>query len=191
MDAAYWEQRYESGQTGWDIGEPSVPLKEYFDHLTDVNLKILIPGCGNAYEARYLFNKGFKQVYLLDFAHQPLAEFQKANPSFPKEQLIREDFFTHQGSYDLIIEQTFFCALDPVLRPAYAPKMKTLLRPSGKIAGLLFNCIFEKEGPPFGGTEKEYRQYFEDNFIIHTMAPCYNSIPPRAGKELFFELLQL
>ena len=54
LDAEYWEERYRAGTTGWDIGSPSTPLKEYIDQLQDPSKKILIPGAGNAYEAEYL-----------------------------------------------------------------------------------------------------------------------------------------
>ena len=57
MDKQYWSQRYQEGQTGWDIGGVSAPLAAYFDQLEDKNLRILIPGAGNAHEAAYLFQK--------------------------------------------------------------------------------------------------------------------------------------
>lgn len=190
LDAGYWESRYRDGQTGWDIGFASTPLTKYFDQLTDKSIHILIPGCGNAYEADYLYRLGFKNVFLLDFAKKPLLEFQERHPDLASSQLICMNFFEHQGKYDLIIEQTFFCALEPTLRPAYASKMLDLLKPDGKIAGLLFNCQFEQEGPPFGGTIEEYKQYFEPLFRISQMVPCTISIPPRAGKELFIEFIR-
>ena len=51
----YWTNRYSKAKTGWDIGYPSTPLKTYFDQLENKDLRILIPGAGNAYEAEYLF----------------------------------------------------------------------------------------------------------------------------------------
>ena len=59
-DRSYWENRYVDATAVWDIGYVSPPLKEYFDQLTDKQLKILIPGGGNGYEAEYLFqNRGW------------------------------------------------------------------------------------------------------------------------------------
>lgn len=63
LDADFWNERYSSQQTGWDIGSPSTPLKEYIDQLTDKDIRILIPGCGNAYEAEYLHQQGFSNVF--------------------------------------------------------------------------------------------------------------------------------
>ena len=65
-----WNERYHNKETGWDIGHISTPLKEYFDQLENKSLKILIPGCGNAYEAEYLIQLGFKKVFLIDWAQK-------------------------------------------------------------------------------------------------------------------------
>ncbi|MAO09120.1 MAG: SAM-dependent methyltransferase [Alteromonas sp.] len=190
FDETYWDNRYKNGTTGWDIGHISTPLKTYFDQLEDRSLQILIPGGGNSYEAQYLFEKGFQNVFVLDLSETALSNIQKRMPSFPKEQLIHQNFFDFEGSFDLIIEQTFFCALHPSLRKAYAEKMHQLLQPNGKLVGLLFDFPLTEEGPPFGGSLQEYDSYFSPLFKIDLLERAYNSIPPRAGKELFLKLLK-
>lgn len=187
MDATFWNEHYESNHTPWDLNTISTPLKEYIDQLTNKDLLILIPGAGNGYEAEYLHQLGFKNVYVVDFVQTVLNDFAARNPDFPKEHLICSDFFELKGQFDLILEQTFFCAIDPALRSRYALKMNELLVDEGKLVGLLFNRSFEG-GPPFGGNEEEYRNYFEDQFSEISMEPCYNSIPPRLGSELFIQL---
>ncbi len=72
----YWSGRYVQNQTGWDCGQITTPLKEYIDQLKDKNSKILIPGCGNAYEGDYMWKQGFKNVYILDFAPEAIANFK-------------------------------------------------------------------------------------------------------------------
>lgn len=188
LDATYWQQRYEQGQTGWDIGYPSPALVHYFEKLTDRHLRILIPGCGNAHEAAWLIEAGFENVFLLDIAELPLRRFRENNPAFPETNVILGDFFQHRERYDLVMEQTFFCALDPALRPDYVRHLKEILAPGGRMAGLLFGVEFADQGPPFGGTEAEYRQLFEPQFDIIRLEPCTESIPPRAGRELFIEI---
>jgi len=164
LDEKYWDGRYTNDSSAWDVGFISTPLKEYIDQLTNKDLKILIPGCGNSYEAEYLFTNGFKNVFIIDLADSPLKHFSDRVPSFPKNQLIKGDFFKHEGSYDLILEQTFFCAIDPLLRNDYVKKMSELLNPSGKLVGLLFDCDFEKMGPPFGGNKITYIEQFSPFF---------------------------
>lgn len=186
FNKAYWEHKYENQKTGWDIGYISTPLKLYIDQLTNKNLQILIPGAGNSYEIEYLHKKGFTNLTVLDIAEQPLLNIKNRIPNFPSECLIQQDFFNHSKTYDLILEQTFFCALDPNLRKNYASKMNECLNKDGKIAGLLFNFELTQDGPPFGGDKETYIHLFKNIFKINTLEECYNSIKPRLGRELFF-----
>ena len=188
FDVHYWDRLYKSGQTGWDIGYVSTPLKEYFDQLTDKSIRILIPGAGNAYEAEYLHKAGFDNVYVLDYSSESIKSFLKRYPEFPPSHLLEEDFFSHRGKYDLIVEQTFFSSIDRKLRPAYAQKMHELLTPGGKLVGLLFTHEFNLQAPPFGGTIEEYSALFRSYFVFKAFDIAYNSIKPRAGRELFFIL---
>lgn len=189
FDASYWNNRYKTKDDGWDIGAITPPLKAYIDQLTNKAISILIPGAGNAYEAEYLLNKGFTNVYVCDFAPEPIKRFMERVPGFPGKNILMADFFeVADVTYDLILEQTFFCAIDPQMRNRYFAQMHRLLKPKGHLAGVLFNCVFDKEGPPFGGDREEYVKYISGKFIIKTLEPCYNSITPRAGRELFMNL---
>lgn len=183
LDDNYWSTRYLQHQTGWDLHKVSPPLKAYIDQLPQKDLRILIPGCGNAYEADYLVQQGFTNITLIDIAHTLVESLQEHFKGKPVE-VIHGNFFEHSGSYDLILEQTFFCALDPELRPAYMEQMHRLLVPGGKLAGVLFDRAFEG-GPPFGGSREEYNALLQPYFNIATLATCYNSTPPRAGTEVF------
>ena len=186
FDRAFWEEKYKTNTTGWDIGEISTPIKEYIDQIEDKEIKILIPGAGNGYEAEYLINNGFKNITVIDISKQPLLNLQNRLPKINKNQLIQQDFFEHKNTYDLIIEQTFFCALDPSLRKEYVSKMNNLLDRNGKLVGLLFDFELTSDKPPFGGNKKEYLELFSKNFHIKTLEKCHNSIKPRFGTELFF-----
>ena len=141
LNEAYWQNRYETFNIGWDIGHISTPLKTYFDQLTDKKQKILIPGCGNAHEAEYLFQQGFEEVYVLDWSQKALDNFKNRVPDFPSKYLIRSDFFQHKGNYDLIVEQTFFCALPPEKRKAYVQQMQKLLGKNGRLVGVMLSLI--------------------------------------------------
>jgi len=186
LDKTYWEQRYNDDKIGWNIGHPSTPIKNYIDQLNDKEIKILIPGAGNGYEAEYLWQNGFKNVYLLDIAEQPILNFRKRVPEFPLDQILHSDFFKLNDTFDLIIEQTFFCALDPLLRSAYVKKMHQILKRKGKLVGLLFNFPLTDVGPPFGGDKNLYQELFSQSFSLTTLEMANNSIILRQGKELFF-----
>ncbi|QBA65566.1 methyltransferase domain-containing protein [Muriicola soli] len=183
----FWDQRYLNRKMGWDIGEVSSPLKAYIDQLPSKDLKILVPGAGNSYEVAYLYKNGFQDVYALDISEMPLEKFRKEHPDFPVGQLLNIDFFElNEIKFDLILEQTFFCALQPDLREKYARKMQSLLNERGVLAGLLFDFERKDGGPPYGGNIEEYRSLFSRFFKIKKLERAYNSIPPRQGSELFF-----
>lgn len=188
----YWDQLYQNKETRWDIGYPSPPLKEYIDQLEDKQQSILIPGCGNSYEAEYILGKGFADLTLIDISPSLTSSLEEKFKHYLGKglKIITRDFFEQKGTYDLILEQTFFCALPPSSRSAYVQQMYKLLKPGGKLVGVLFNRLFEEPGPPFGGTVEEYRELFKERFLIETMGPCYNSIEKRAGTEVFIKLIR-
>ena len=104
-------------------------------------------------------------------------------------KIICGDFFSHQGTYDMIVEQTFFCAIDPDLRLHYVLRAVELLAQDGRLVGVLFDKSFEVN-PPFGGSKAEYVYLFEPFFTLKTMEACSNSIAQRQGSELFINLVK-
>ncbi|MES2003396.1 MAG: methyltransferase domain-containing protein [Bacteroidota bacterium] len=186
LSSAFWDDLYNRQETRWDLGYPSTPLKEYIDQLTNKHIRILIPGAGNGYEALYLAEQGFTDITVIDIS-TVVTQKLKQRLSIPDHSYIKVvtgDFFSLEGIFDLVIEQTFFCALHPSLRKQFAEKVKTLLAGNGKLVGLLFNKDFDTN-PPFGGNTEEYRQLFSSVLRIQKLEACYNSIPARSGSELF------
>lgn len=182
----FWDNQYKKNQTGWDLGNISTPLKEYFDQIKNKSTKILVPGAGNAHEVAYLHNNGFDNVFLLDWSEKAIENFKQNNPNFDEKYLLCKDFFELDNKFELIIEQTFFCALPPTMRSDYIAKMHELLVEKGKLVGLLFNIPLNSEHPPYGGSKSEYESLFENKFDFKILDAAYNSIKPRAGSELFF-----
>ena len=119
VNQAYWEERYHNHQTAWDIGAISPPMKSAIDQLAfqypdKKDLNILIPGAGMGYEAIYLHQKGYTNVHVLDIAKKPLAEIALKCENFPEDHLQCTNFFDFQKEpFDMILEQTFFCAIPP------------------------------------------------------------------------------
>lgn len=190
LNQEYWSDRYQHLDSPWDTGSATPPLRSCIDSISDKDATILIPGCGSAHEAIYAYQKGYKNVYILDWSPEPLLEFKKANPFFPESQILCSDFFTLTKPFDVILEQTFFCAIDPDLRSTYVTQCAALLNTNGILMGLFFSSYFDKPGPPFGGTIDEYIHLFSTHFQIRKLEPCTNSIAPRMGNELIFEFVK-
>lgn len=186
-EKAFWDDRWASGSTGWDLGRVSPELQKFFDLLPDKNAAILIPGCGNAYEAEYLLNNGFTNVTLIDISPTLVRNLRSKFQNNSSIRILEGDFFQLNETYDVIVEQTFFCAIPPSMRVDYVQKMVKILTEKGILGGLLFNRDFEG-GPPFGGSKEEYLKLFQEHGLeIIEMEMAMNSIPARQGTEVFFQ----
>ncbi len=184
LDEQYWSERWKAQQTGWDIGAPAPAIIEFFEKNNYQDKSILIPGCGNAYEALALWNLGYKNITIVEIVKSKVDEL-KVRFADTGIKVIHEDFFNHASKYDIIIEHTFFCALEPMLRNQYAVHMRELLKENGQLVGLLFDRIFEQSGPPFGGDTTSYYNLFSLYFSSVNIVPCNNSIAPRKGSEVW------
>lgn len=190
LNEDYWTKRYQEHKIGWDMGVPSPQLLHFMENQNEVgrNDRILIPGAGNAHEWVHFVQKGYEQVYAMDISPFPLNTLASRNPEHA-HLLLHEDFFRHDAKYDLILEQTFFCALDPSMRSTYVEHTHRLLKKGGILAGVLFNRTFPHQGPPFGGNQEEYQSLFEEWFEVIHMDEAMHSHPARLGSELFIHLV--
>ena len=184
LSESFWDDRWKNQETGWDVGYASPVLCRFIDKIEDKDAAILIPGCGNAYEAEYLVSKGFKSITLMDISETAVKAVKEKFKNNEAVNVLHQDFFKHEGRYDYILEQTFFCALDPDLRSDYVSQMHRLLKTGGLLEGLLFGVNFEKSRPPFGGTKEEYISLFSGKFEIIEISFTDESIKPRLGTEL-------
>jgi len=184
-DQAYWDNRYLQDNTPWDIGYAAPPLLEYFDQVNDKEKDILIPGCGNGYEAVQLLDQGFVNTEVIDISPEAIENLKSRLIPEYHEQLIVGDYFNLKKKYDIVVEQTFFCALHPSERENYVKKTHELLKDDGKLMGVMFNIPLNTEHPPYGGHEDEYKKLFQPYFDIEIMETAHNSIKPRLGNELF------
>ncbi len=186
LDAEYWNVRHSSGDTPWDIGKASPALQAWYRTYPNKTARVLIPGAGHAHEVVSLLNEGFSDITVCDISRNAVEKIRNQFAGDQRVTVLLCDFFELRDQYDLILEQTFFCAIDPELRAKYVQKMGELLSDSGVLVGLLFASPFEKAGPPFGGSKGEYMSLFSKNLHIVRMDMCENSIPQRQGNELFF-----
>lgn len=192
LDYSFWNLRYQNNQTGWDLGQVSEPIKKWFENQENKKINVLIPGAGKGYEVKYGFENGFENIFYMDFSSRAGDLFKETCPEFPKGQILVGDFFSLKKPlfFDVIIEQTFFCAIDPLLRPNYVEKTNEILKENGEIIGLLFNREFDTKGPPFGGTEKEYKELFNSKFNFKKFENCLFSSLPRKDYEFWIEFIK-
>lgn len=190
LNENFWNNRYLENNTGWDLGAISPAIKKWFDTKKNKDLQILIPGAGKGHEVKYGFDHGFNNIHYLDISNGAVTFFKDNCTNFPKEQILISDFFDLKKDlfFDVVIEQTFFCAISPILRKSYIKKTYEILKENGCIIGLLFNRKFDTQGPPFGGLYEEYVELFSTLFVIEKLENSINSAIPRKGNEFWIKM---
>ncbi|MGB0837959.1 MAG: SAM-dependent methyltransferase [Flavobacteriaceae bacterium] len=187
LNQSYWDERYESNNTPWTLNCVSPAITEFLRVKNpSKEAKILIPGAGLSPDAHYLYSNGFKNVFVLDLSKTSIEQFISNYPEFPKDQIIHENFFEHHDQYDLIFEQTFFCALPLSINPKYPAKVTELLQPKGILFGLFFLGDLSQGGPPYLQEKGFYSDLFSPLFKFIKLELFNKSITPRKDKELFF-----
>ena len=159
-----WEDRYQAKITKWDRGGTSPNLMQWLDSGVLSPCRIMLPGCGNGYEAITLAEQGF-EVVCVDIAATPIANLRKALAERNlTAELIESDFFSLDFStqaFDAIYEQTCLCALQPSEWGSFESWMHQSLKMGGKLYAQ-FMQTGEEGGPPFHCDMGEMRNLFSD-----------------------------
>jgi hypothetical protein len=177
---AFWDERFERGFTPWD--QAGVPAAFRSFAAAHTGMPVLIPGCGNAWEALALAGDGW-QIRAIDFSAGAVAA-ARAQLGAYADVVEQADFFTYAPPFTAawIYERAFLCALPTARRRDYAQRMAALLPAGGLLAGFFFLGATPK-GPPFGIDRPELEALLSPDFELIEDEPVTDSIPVFAGRE--------
>lgn len=177
----FWDTRYQNDVTPWDAGHVPDALRRHARTFPP-GARILIPGCGSAYELYYLLENGFDAL-AIDFSPAAVAR-AKAKLDCFADRVREADFFDfdHGERFDVMYERAFLCALPRKMWQAYAARSASLLKPHGIIAGFFFFDDNPK-GPPFGTSREELDALLTPFFEQTEDEAVSDSIPVFQGKE--------
>jgi len=183
----FWEDIYLENDTGWDL-KGVTPV---FDSISNelIKGKVCIVGCGRGYDAIMFAKKGF-DVTAVDFAPTPIFELNKlAIQKSVTINTVQDDIFSlvekFPDTFDYVIEQTCFCAIDPNRRKEYEILVRTILKSGGKLVGLWFPLDKSQEegGPPFGTTIDEVKSIFNSGWKIEKENSRHNLLSPEKEEK--------
>ena len=181
-----WQGHYESDDLGWDLGQVAPPFVKLWKEEKLPVGKALVPGCGRGHEVIFLAENGF-EVTAIDFSEGAITYLERAlEKRSLKGRVLHQNFFcldkSHDGVYDLVLEQTFFCAIAPRQRQDYVRNVTRILKPGGMLVGLFYNT--DKEGgPPYNTTREDIAVNFAKNFKILELDKTTLSAEQRKDKE--------
>ncbi|KAK0638874.1 S-adenosyl-L-methionine-dependent methyltransferase [Cercophora newfieldiana] len=220
---AQWDQLWKESYSPWDRGGPSLALNDLLEQhrelfpspKTSGKPRALVPGCGRGHDVLLLSAFGY-DVTGLDVSETSLreaAENEKKNSGeemYSVRKRVTEekgpvtwmaaDFFDSEnpslkpGSFDLIYDYTFFCALPPEGRPKWAKRMSELLNPDGgKLVCLEWPLRkpLSSGGPPWGLVPEAYSAHLShpgEELKYNESGPAVDSLPtapsPNALRQL-------
>ena len=185
--AAFWNERYRSGETPWVPHRVPNALRSFLKKTT-LGGRVLIPGCGTHHEAIQAFRSAGFDVVAIDFSAVAIAETRKALGRNEPVELVHGDFFKHnfRTRFDLIYERTFLCAMHPRRWPRYAKRVAQLLRPSAKLVGIFFYGS-EPDPPPYPLTKTRAAEIFGKHFRLVRDVKVSDSVPMFADTEQWQE----
>ena len=195
-EASHWDQRYQEGSDGWELGQPAPPLAQLLrihPLAPQAPGRVLVPGCGRGHEVALLEDLGFWAIGL-DFSGEALREARRLHGEARDTlQWLQADLFDRQaleaagltpGSLSGIVEHTCFCAIDPGLRESYVATACRLLAPGGWLLGL-FWCHRQPGGPPWGSdTELVEAQLRQAGLVPEIWQPATGSVDKRNDEWL-------
>jgi methyl halide transferase len=182
-----WEELYQKGETRWEKGGPSLPLKEYLA-ARKLQGRTLVPGCGRGHEVALAVEHGLDATGL-DIAPTAVKEARERYPHLAERFVLGSLFdppAAMRGAFDVVLEHTCMSALPPTLRMDYRRGIDLTLRRDGLLVGVWYiNPDLDpgEEGPPYPFSVADLTALFADGYeILEDYVPKV-SFDGREGRE--------
>lgn len=182
-----WDEKYRRGETFWDKGAASPPMREYLGRHK-LSGRALVPGCGHGHEVALAVEHGLDATGL-DIAPTGVAEARALYPHLA-ERFITGDLFDPpkemRGAFDVVLEHTCMSGLHPTLRASYRRGIDLTLKRGGLLVGVWFiNPALDPgdEGPPFPLSVAGLTALFVDGYaVVEDYVPVV-TFDTRVGRE--------
>ncbi|XP_010101337.2 probable thiol methyltransferase 2 isoform X2 [Morus notabilis] len=183
-----WEQCWKQGLTPWDLGGPTPLLLHLHRTGSLPKGRALLPGCGTGYDVVAIAGPE-RYVIGLDISGHAINKAIQLSSSHPNSSyftFLEADFFTCHPTdlFDLIFDYTFFCAIEPHLRSAWARKMADILKPDGELITLMFPISDHVGGPPYKVSVSDYEEVLHPmGFKAISITDNELAVGPRKARE--------
>jgi SAM-dependent methyltransferase len=183
----FWNGKYSDGHTPWDLGRVSRPVELLLEAAFPQQGRVFIPGSGRGYEALHLAGQGYA-VTAVDYADEAVTYLSdEARRQGLDIDVRKQDIFDlppeFDAAFDVLLEQTCFCAINPKDRAAYEAMAHRVLKPGGRLLGVFMEVPFDN-GPPFNCPADVVQAFFpEARWHLDAQTPVEPQEPMRPGPE--------
>ena len=187
-DSDFWNEIYKnSPKPNWDIGQAAPVFQDMLPRLKLPKSRILVLGSGEGHDAA-LFAQAGHVVTAVDFSPEAIRKAKLNYGDLENLNFVQADVFNlpHEwnATFDVIIEHTCFCAIEPHRRKELVKTWRRLLHEEGQLMGLFFSML-KRPGPPYGSSEWEIRELLQHHFQFLFWGRWNKSVEKRQGLELF------
>jgi hypothetical protein len=180
----FWTNVYKTENPGWEIMEPAPALVKVLPSLKLPKLRVIVPAGGTGEDAAHFAQQGHI-VTSVDISAEAIERGKKKFPNLPITW-VQGDIFnlpaSYRKSYDLVFEHACYAALPPSRRKQMIDLWRSWLTPGGHLLGVFF-AMYKRQGPPFGGSEWEFRERLKTHFRFLVWKRWRESVPRREGRE--------
>ncbi|KAG9446860.1 hypothetical protein H6P81_012988 [Aristolochia fimbriata] len=183
-----WEKSWEKGITPWDLGTPTPVVLHLLQTGSFPKGRILVPGCGSGHDVVAIAGTE-RYVVGLEISETAIKKAKELSSSLPTADcftFVKADFFTWHPTmlFDVIFDYTFFCAIEPVMRQAWATRVRDLLKPDGELITLMFPVSDHTGGPPYSVSVADYEEVLHPmGFKAVSVVDNELAVMPRKGRE--------
>jgi thiopurine S-methyltransferase len=199
---AFWQQRWEQHQIGFNEGKPNDLLVAHAGRLEIApSMRILVPLAGKAADLRWLSARGH-DVVGVEFIIHGIDEFFReqdvdtwshhhklgTHDAFTANHvtMICEDFFAIRaesvGTFDAIYDRAALIAVEPAMRARYVETCRGLLKENAPT--LLISVAYDQSkthGPPWSVDDATVRELFAGR-SIEALQKRTGTPPPRLAQ---------
>jgi SAM-dependent methyltransferase len=185
--SAFWQELYDRGQDGWEMGGPHPSLVHLVETTPLPRGRVAVPGCGRGHDARLLASHGY-DVVGFDFTDAAVHEARRlSREAGVAVQVEQRDIFglarDYAGVFEGVWEYTCYCAIEPRRRAEYIATVAAILKPGGWFLACFFPVRPRGGGPPFPVSKTEVRRLLAPQFRIERAGPPPRPVQRRAGQE--------
>jgi len=180
-DPEFWELRYGAHFAPWDAGKVPVQLLAFV--RSSPPRRVLVPGCGSAWDVRCFAEHGW-DVTGIDFSAAAVREARKVLGSY-RDRVREADFFAPivEAPFAMVYERALLCALPRRMWGDWARREAQLIPAEGLLAGFFYFDAGDR-GPPFPlHSQAELDDLLAPSFERVADEPVPDSIDVFRGKE--------
>jgi SAM-dependent methyltransferase len=164
--AAWWNERYESGDMPWDTGEPQSALVEAVEEY-GLSGRVLDIGCGTGTHALWAAERGHPAVGL-DISEQGIERARARAADRDLDVRFRVgnalDLDADIGEFGAILDSGLFHAFEAEGHAAYAAEVADVLRAGGRLFIVGFGPDAPTDFGPVPLSPADVRQAFADGW---------------------------